>query len=175
MKGGKQMNNNFTSYQRGAVLVDSSNVYITSLNLGVRVDYRKILGRLNGRRIVRSIFYHVERDRGREAPFIQRIVEMGFEIKAKQRKTYSDGTTKGYGDVDIAVDAIALSEKIDAITLISGDGDFASLVYYLKSRGIKTEVMAFEHNTSSDLRKAVDQFYAITPDMYLDPEGPRVS
>ena len=74
--------------------------------------------------------------------------------------------------MDIAVDAIALSEKSDVIAIVSGDGDFVSLVHYLKSKGVKTEVMAFEHNTSSDLRKAVDKFYPITPDMYLNPESP---
>jgi uncharacterized protein (TIGR00288 family) len=76
-------------------------------------------------------------------------------------------------DVDIAVDAIALSEKCDVITLVSGDGDYAPLVRYLKTKGIRTEVIAFEWNTSRELRQSADEFYPITKDMLLGPDSKR--
>ena len=94
MKGENRMKNDFSFSQKFSILVDSSNVYITSLKMRVKVDYEKLLERLNGRQLVRSIFYHVERDREREEPFIRRIQSMGFEVKAKQLKTYEDGTSK---------------------------------------------------------------------------------
>jgi uncharacterized LabA/DUF88 family protein len=63
------MNHQILSNQRVAILVDSSNIYMASLAIGVKVDYLKILERLNTRQIVRAICYHVEDDGAKQAGF----------------------------------------------------------------------------------------------------------
>lgn len=153
------------------MLVDSSNIYMTSLVMGVKVDYGKILERQNGRQIVRSIFYHVKVDPAREAGFIQRIRSMGYEVRTKQVKIYPDGKKKADMDVDIAIDAVCLADKVDVVCILSGDGDYLPLVHYLKSQGVKVEAMAFEICTSRSLKDAVDEFFPITEDMLLGSES----
>ena len=66
---------------------------------------------------------------------------------------------KGDWDVGIAVDAIKFSDLIDAIVLVTGDGDFVPLVEYLQiTKGIQTEVIAFSKSASAKLREAADDF-----------------
>ena len=58
----------------------------------------------------------------------------------------------------IAVDAIKTSGSVDAVVLVSGDGDYVPLVEYLQNHGKRVEVMAFGKSTSSRLREAADEF-----------------
>jgi uncharacterized LabA/DUF88 family protein len=44
------------------------------------------------------------------------------------------------------------------IVLVSGDGDFISLVEYLKNQGKRVEVMAFGRTTSAKLKEVADEF-----------------
>jgi uncharacterized LabA/DUF88 family protein len=141
----------------------------------VKVDFLKILGRLNTRQIVRAIVYHVEVDAVKEAGFIHRVQKMGYEVKTKKLKTYSNGKKKADWDVGIAMDAVSLADKVDVVCIVSGDGDYVPLVQYLKSRGVKVEIMAFESCTSGDLKRVADEFYPIKEDMLLDPDSAKLN
>jgi uncharacterized LabA/DUF88 family protein len=155
--------------QRVAILVDAANIFMRCLETGIRLDYSRVIERLNSRQILRCIFYHVEIDATREAGFIQKIRSMGYEVKTKQLKVYPDGTRKADMDVDLTIDAVCLADKVDVICIVSCDGDYVPLVYYLKSRGLKAEAMGFERCTSHRLKEAVDEFYPITEDMLMKP------
>ena len=73
---------------------------------------------------------------------------------------------KGDWDVGLAVDAIKLSGKLDAIVLVTGDGDFVPLVEYLKIKsGCQVELIAFGRSASGILREEVDDFVDLSQDM----------
>jgi uncharacterized LabA/DUF88 family protein len=93
---------------------------------------------------------------------------LNFEVKKKPLKVYPDGKKKGDWDVGIAIDAVSLAEKVDVITLITGDGDYEPLVHYLRSKGVRVEVMGFPEMTSRDLIRAVDKFIPITKDVLTE-------
>ena len=66
---------------------------------------------------------------------------------------------KGDWDVGLAVDAIKAGAKLDAIVLVTGDGDFVPLVEFLKVNfGCQVEVIAFGRSTSGQLKEAADDF-----------------
>ena len=65
----------------------------------------------------------------------------------------------------LAVDAIKHSQKVDAIVIASGDGDFVPLMEYVRSQGCQVECIAFGKSSSSRLREVVDDFI----DMDEDP------
>ena len=92
---------------------------------------------------------------------------MGYEVKTKHLKFHSDGTKKADMDVDITIDAVCLADEVDVICILSGDGDYVPLIHYLKDKGVRTEVMGFERNTSSHLKRTVDEFYPITDDLLI--------
>ena len=64
----------------------------------------------------------------------------------------------------ITVDAIRLSPNLDAIILVSGDGDYIPLIDYLRNQGKQVEVMAFGGTTSARLKETVDDFIDLGED-----------
>ena len=87
------------------------------------------------------------------------------EIKTKDLQVFYGGAKKADWDVGMAVDAISLSSKLDAIILATGDGDFVPLVEYLKySTGCQVEVISFGKSTSSQLREASEDFFDLCDD-----------
>ena len=73
-------------------------------------------------------------------------------------------------DVGLAVDAIRLSSKLDAVVIVSGDGDFIPLVEFLKYQaGVQVEVVSFGKSSSLRLKEAADDFIDLceNPKNYL--------
>ena len=72
--------------------------------------------------------------------------------------SFYGGAKKGDWDVGIAMDIIRMSNKIDVVVLISGDGDFKELLEHVKALGCRTEVVAFGRSASSKLKEEADLF-----------------
>jgi len=65
----------------------------------------------------------------------------------------------------LTIDAVRLAELVvDAIVLVTGDGDFVPLVEYLKGKGRQVEVAAFDKSASSRLKEAADDFINLGSD-----------
>ena len=74
-------------------------------------------------------------------------------------QVFNTGFKKADWDVGLAVDAIRLAPSLDAVVLVSGDGDYLPLVEYLqKSSGKQVEVVAFSETTSSRLIEEADDY-----------------
>ena len=67
----------------------------------------------------------------------------------------------------IAIDIIEAARDLDVVALVSGDGDFVSLVHLVKRLGPVVELYAFSHNLSSELRETADRFVEIGSEMLL--------
>ena len=66
----------------------------------------------------------------------------------------------------MTVDAIRLAHKVDAVIIISGDGDFIPLVEYLKfNAGCQVEAATFKSSASAGLIEAVDDFFDLADDL----------
>jgi uncharacterized protein (TIGR00288 family) len=159
--------------QRIAVLIDVQNLYHSAKNLyGARVNFKNLLlEAVSGRQLIRAIAYVAKADEPGEASFFEALEKSGIEVRIKDLQVYPDGTKKGDWDVGLAIDAVRLASNLDAIVLVTGDGDFIPLVEYLKALGKHVEVMAFGKTTSSYLRDIVDEFSDIDSktDYYLLP------
>jgi uncharacterized LabA/DUF88 family protein len=100
----------------------------------------------------------VNTESGEEQPFFEALEKVGIEIKTKDLQIFYGGAKKADWDVGLAVDAIKLAQKVDAIILASGDGDFVPMVEYVKSQGCQVEAISFGRSSSSKLREVVDDF-----------------
>lgn len=161
--------------QRVAVFIDTQNMYYSARNLyGARVNFKNIVeDAVAGRKLTRAIAYVVSTRTGEEKPFFDALNGAGIETKEKELQIYG-GMKKADWDVGIAVDAIKLAEKVDAIILCSGDGDFYPLLEYVKGvKGCLVEVMSFRETTSSHLLEIVDDFTDLSqePSRYLMKAG----
>jgi uncharacterized LabA/DUF88 family protein len=151
--------------QRVGVLVDIQNLYYSAKALyGKKVNFQKVLEQAVGeRKLIRAIAYGIKTLEGQEEKFFEALEKQGFEVKTKDLQIFPGGAKKGDWDVGIAVDAIKLSKSLDAIVLISGDGDYIPLVEYIQSTtGCRVEGMAFQESTSGKLVEALDEFTSLS-------------
>lgn len=61
------------------------------------------------------------------------------------------GHHKGNIDVDLTIDAVRLRDKYDSFVLLSGDGDFESLLKYLKHYGKRCLIISASGHVSIEL------------------------
>ena len=146
--------------QRVAVLVDAQNMYHSAKHLhGARLNFGKAVEvAVAGRPLVRAIAYVAKSKTGEEAAFFDALKEAKIEPKIKDVQEFSSGAKKADWDVGMAIDAVMLSEKVDVIILLTGDGDFCPLVEYLHGHGVMVEVVAFGESTNAQLRAMADSF-----------------
>lgn len=158
--------------QRIAVFIDTQNLYHCARNLyQARVNFAAVLKEaVADRNLVRAVAYMVTTESGEEQAFMGAMGKMGIEVKTKDLQVFAGGAKKADWDVGLAVDAIKLAPKVDAIIIASGDGDFVPLVEYLQIHsGNQVEVIAFGKSTSAKLREAADDFIDLcdNPRKYL--------
>lgn len=153
--------------QRVAIFIDAQNLYHSAKNLyNAKVNFKNILEvTLAGRKLIRAIAYVITTEAGDEKDFFEALNKMGIETKTKDLQIFLDGNKKGDWDVGLAVDAIRIAPKVDAVILATGDGDFEPLVAYLKNF-TQVEVISFGRSTSSKLKEVAEDFL----DMSEDPE-----
>ena len=148
--------------QRVGVFIDVQNLYHSSKNLfQARVNYKELIKELMaGRKLIRAIGYVVKTDSTEgEASFFEALTKAGVELRMKDIQIFPGGVKKADWDVGMAVDAIRMSDSLDTIILVTGDGDFVPLVDYLKwGKGKNVEVAAFTRSTSGKLKEAADAF-----------------
>jgi len=147
--------------QRVGVLVDVSNMYHSAKNLyNKKVNFKEVLKDVvAGRQLIRATAYVIRTETEEGMPFFEALSQQGFEVKMKDLQIFAGGAKKADWDVGIAVDAIKLADKLDAIILITGDGDYLPLVDYLQNtKGCLVEVAAFRQTASSKLIEEADDF-----------------
>jgi len=153
--------------QRVAVLIDVQNMYHSAKHIyKARANFKEILkAAVAGRQLIRAIGYVIRTESGEEQPFFEALSKIGIELKIKDLQIFPGGMKKADWDVGMAVDAIRLAEMvIDAIVLVTGDGDYVPLVEYLKGKGRQVEVAAFGKSTSARLKEAADDFIDLGED-----------
>lgn len=151
--------------QRVGIFIDVANLYHSAKNLyRGRVNYQELIKSLvGGRQLIRAIAYVVKSDTAAgEAAFFEALEKAGLELRVKELQVYGDGLKKGDWDVGMAIDAVRMSDFLDVIILVTGDGDYLPLVNYLKwGKGRLVEVAAFHKSASAKLQEAADKFVNI--------------
>jgi len=153
--------------QRVGVFIDVQNMYYSAKNLyGKKVNFGNIVKEaVAGRKLIRSIAYVVRTESQDETPFFEALYNLGIETREKDLQVYQSGFKKADWDVGLTVDAIRLAPSLDAIVIVSGDGDYLALVEYLqKGHGKQVEVAAFGETASSRLADQVDDFLNLSDD-----------
>ncbi|MFT5036593.1 MAG: uncharacterized LabA/DUF88 family protein [Candidatus Azotimanducaceae bacterium] len=146
--------------QRVAIIIDTQNLYHSAKNLyKSKVNFAAVVeAALGNRKLIRAVAYVVNTESGEEQPFFEALEKIGIEIKTKDLQIFFGGAKKADWDVGMAVDAIKVAHKVDAVVLATGDGDFIPLVEYVKSQGCQVETITFGRSASSGLKAVVDDF-----------------
>ena len=159
------------SGQRIAVFIDVQNLYHSAKNIyQARVNFKEILKTaVSQRSLVRAFAYVVKTKTGEEKMFFEALINLGIETRVKDLQEFYGGQKKADWDVGLVIDAVRIAPSLDGLVLVSGDGDFAPLVEYLKNQGKRVEVMAFGKSTSHFLKDEADEFVDLgkSPKKYL--------
>jgi uncharacterized LabA/DUF88 family protein len=159
------------------VFVDVSNLFYSAKSAGVEVNYCRLLdAAVAGRDLIRACAYTgVDPDNPNQRKFIDFLRANGYKVVSKDIHKYEGGRIKANLDIEIAVDILLLSENLDVVVLISGDGDFVRLLEAVQSKGVRCEVISFGISTSNELIDAADLFTEISalPGIFRNaPSGP---
>ncbi|WP_026732649.1 LabA-like NYN domain-containing protein [Fischerella sp. PCC 9605] len=145
---------------RVAIFIDGSNLFYTALQLGIEIDYAKLLCCLTrGSRLLRAFFYTgVDRNNDKQQGFLLWMRRNGYRVVTKDLVQLPDGSKKANLDVEIAVDMINLAPYYDTAVLVSGDGDLAYAVNAIAYKGARVEVVSVRSMTSDSLIDVADCF-----------------
>ncbi len=154
---------------------------------GYAIQYRQVkaLAEAQGAVVVRANAYMaIDREREnldaeygqRKADYRNRVRREGFHLVLKEVQIYRDSEgqviTKANADLELAVDALLQTERLDYVLLGSGDGDFVRLVRALQNRGKRVDLVSFM-NTSTRLRQEVDNHFSgyLVPGLLPEDRG----
>ncbi|MEA5510841.1 NYN domain-containing protein [Crocosphaera sp. UHCC 0190] len=145
---------------RVAIFIDGSNLFYAALQLGIEIDYTKLLYRLTGgSRLLRAFFYTgVDRSNEKQQGFLLWMRRNGYRVIAKDLVQLPDGSKKANLDVEIAVDLMALVGAYDTAVIVSGDGDLAYAADAVSYRGARIEVVSLRSMTSDSLINVADRY-----------------
>lgn len=155
--------------QRVGIFIDTQNIYHSGKNLyHSKVNFGQIVkDALENRSLIRAVAYVITTEAGDEKGFFDALTKMGIETKTKDLQIFGSGAKKADWDVGLAIDAVKMAPKLDAVILVTGDGDFVPLVEYLQmNEGCQVEVVSFGKSTSSKLIESADDF----KDLDSDPQ-----
>ena len=148
---------------RMGIFVDVPNVMY-----GVEAGSKPIhMGKLldflsNGRELVRATAYSPVSDDPREPmeqqKFVAPFVPYNYRITTKPLKRFADGSIKGNFDVEMALDMLQMADRLDILSIVSGDADFSRAVEAVQTRGVRVEVVAFAGSASIEMRALADRY-----------------
>lgn len=152
----------FNSSNRGrvAIFIDGSNLFYAALQLGIEIDYAKLLSYLtDSGRLLRAFFYTgVDRTNEKQQGFLLWMRRNGYRVVTKDLVQLPDGSKKANLDVEVAVDLMNLAPYYDTAVLVSGDGDLTYAVNAVTYKGVRVEVVSVRSMTSDSLIDVADYF-----------------
>jgi uncharacterized LabA/DUF88 family protein len=160
----------FRSEDRVCLFIDGANLYSASRNLGFDVDYRSLLAFFRARsKLMRAYYYSAVLDTEEYSPLkplTDWLVYNGYTLVTKAAREFTDQTgrrrIKGNMDIELAVDMLEMSARIDHAVLFSGDSDFRRLVEAVQRQGVRVSVVSSIRTNppmvGDELRRQADQF-----------------
>lgn len=144
-------------FQKVALFIDAENIEMSGLkHHEARTDYKRIVDQVGDREILRILYYkpgykEISKD------FESFWHSMGGEIKRPTKNA----------DTFLVIDAVTLADKLDVAIIVAGDKDFLPLVWYLRSRGCRTEIWSWPETTSPEVKEAADLYFPLTSDFLV--------
>lgn len=160
----------FYKSEKVGVFIDGANLYAATKALAFDIDYKRLLDVFRSRsRLIRALYYTAiaeEQEYSSIRPLIDWLDYNGYTMVTKPTKEFTDAMgrrkVKGNMDIELAVDAMRLSETLDHIVIFTGDGDFRALVEALQVKGVRVSVVSTLQTSppmvADELRRQADNF-----------------
>jgi uncharacterized LabA/DUF88 family protein len=156
--------------ERLALFIDGANLYAAARALGFDIDYKLLRSEFVRRgKLVRAFYYTAlldDQDYSPIRPLVDWLDYNGFTMVTKPAKEFTDSMgrrkVKGNMDIELAVDAMEMADKINHMVLFSGDGDFRPLIEAVQRKGVRVSVVSTIRSQppmiADELRRRADNF-----------------
>ncbi len=134
--------------------IDGQNLYLGIRALGWHLDYRKFRRYLREKYGITSAYLFIGYV-GANEPLYQKLERSDFILVFKPITLGTGGKIKGNIDADLVVKAMAELDHYNKALIISGDGDFYSLVGYLNAIGKLKAIIAPNQGGCSRLLREI--------------------
>lgn len=161
--------------QRVGIFIDVQNMFYATKHLyNSKLNFARLIDYIaRGRPVVRAISYVVQTPEIDQSNFLTMLRSNGYEIRSKDLKQRPDGSCKGDWDMGLALDALSMSDRLDVVAIVSGDGDFVDLVNFLKARGVRVEIYSFPYSTAEELRYVATEYCQMGTEIVMNPQPGR--
>jgi len=158
--------------EKTAFFLDGANLYKAARNLGFDIDYKNLLAKVQSScQLVRASYYTaIQEDRDQDYSPLRPLVDWldynGYTMVTKTTREFTDQQGrkryKGSTDIELVVDMMLMSERIDHIVLFSGNGDFRRAIEAMQAKGVRVSVVSTVKSSppmaSDELRRQADAF-----------------
>ncbi len=187
--GAKDPAVHFDPQERLGIFIDGAHLYAVSRNLGFDVDYKNLLGFFRRQaRLVRAAYYTALLENDEYSPLRPLVDWLGYNgycVVTKPAREFTDAAgrrrVRGNIEVEMAVDVLTLTPRLDHVVVIAGDGDLRRMVEAVQQQGVRVTVASTIRTQpamiSDDLRRQADQFMDLAdlaPDITRRQVEPRL-
>ncbi len=93
----------------------------------------------------------------------QRLIDalsfQGYRVVPKPVRERLDGSVKANMDIELTLEILSMSEHLEEVIIVTGDGDFVALVDWLSKKGKRVVVIGLGRGfTSVELIRACDEY-----------------
>ncbi|QHI96359.1 NYN domain-containing protein [Aristophania vespae] len=160
----------FSRNDKTSLFIDGLNLYHASRALGFEIDFKGLRQFfVENTHFIRANYYAsmIESDEHSPLrPLADWLVYNGYHLIIKKAREYTDHCgkkrIKGGVSVDLAVDLLQQSKRLDHVVIMSGDSDLRRAVSALQDKGIRVTLISTiktpQPMISNDLRRQADQF-----------------
>src|SRR5689334_21464423 len=155
---------------RIALFIDGANLHASARALGFDIDYKRLLKEFQSRGALLWAFYYTTIVEDQEYMSIRPLIDWlgynGYTVVTKPTKEFIDAggrrKVKGSMNIELAVHAMEITDRIDQMFLFSGDRDFRPLLEAVQRRGVHVTVVSTIASqppmAADELRRQADVF-----------------
>lgn len=174
----------FYDDERVAIFIDGANLYSAARALQFDIDYKKLLELFRTKsNLVRAYYYTVlieDQEYSPIRPLVDWLDYNGYTLVTKPAKDYTDPSgrrrIRNSIDVELAIDMLDTSDRIDHIILFSGDGGYRRAIEAVQRRGVRVSVVSTVKSSppmaADEIRRQADAFVDLI-ELRPDIERPR--
>lgn len=150
--------------QNNYAFIDGQNLNLGTKELCWKLDLKKFRIYLREKYGVTKAFYFIGFVDGNNDLYAS-LQEYGYILIFKPTFRNKDGKVKGNCDAELVLQAMIEINKYEKAVIVSGDGDFACLIKYLREQNKLAKVICPNSNYSGLLKKASGNFIATLTDL----------
>ncbi len=141
---------------KNAAFIDSANLHQAIKDLGWALDYRKFRRHLTDKYHVGKAYLFLGFLETQQSLYAH-LQEYGYILIFRPTLRYRDGHTKGNCDADLVLKAMVEYANYEQAVIVTGDGDFYSLIDHLKREKKLSQVLIPNELRYSALLKKINE------------------